>query len=413
MTRYSSFKSLPLIIFVLTVFDIIVLNFGLVNASVYWFLSRFCTLLQLFLVAKILQFVYVNFNALFKAKRFIVLSTIYFAIYFIYGIIKIVLREDTVDSGLPLNSCLWRLQFLMVYGFMYEPIFFKYYKVWTKYFVLVFVFFMLPLVNPFNWEIEYLPACVLMLFWNMLKWKDKALIIILILMNIMIGGQRSQIVRMAFYILITLMFFTPLIKAKVAKVINLVLYVIPLLFLYLAAFSDFNVFRDSGKFIGEDTEVAGENINDDTRTFLYVETITSSLDKDYYLLGRSPASGYDSPSFEMRNNVVGFTRLSEVCILNVYTWTGIFGLILFMCIYIYTSFRCLYKSNNRYMRMVGLAISISWLMNWFANSNYSICAYHTIIYMLMGLSLNDHLLSLNDKEFSVNFKRGLYGRQNH
>ena len=124
MTRYSSFKSLPLIIFVLTVFDIIVLNFGLVNASVYWFLSRFCTLLQLFLVAKILQFVYVNFNALFKAKRFIVLSTIYFAIYFIYGIIKIVLREDTVDSGLPLNSCLWRLQFLMVYGFMYEPIFF-------------------------------------------------------------------------------------------------------------------------------------------------------------------------------------------------------------------------------------------------------------------------------------------------
>lgn len=410
MISYSFFKNLPFIIFILTVFDIIVLSFGIVNSTVSWFLSRSCTLLQLFLIFRILQFVLANFKSLIVEKEIIVLSTIYFVIYFIYGLIKIVLKEDTVDSTLPLNSCLWILQFLMVFCFMHEPVFFNFYKIWTKYFILVFLLFMLPLVNPFNWEIEYLPVCVLMLFWNVLKMKDRALIIILVLMNVMIGGQRSQIVRMAFYILIALMFYTPLINARLIKAFNLLLYIIPLFFLYLATFSDFNVFSDSGKFIGEDTEVAGENINDDTRTFLYVETIESSLDNGYYLLGRSPASGYNSPLFEMRNNIVGFTRLSEVCVLNVYTWTGVLGLTLFMCIYIYTSFRCLYKSNNRYMRMVGLAISISWLMNWFANSNYSICAYHTIIYMLMGLSLNDHLLALNDKEFAANFRHGLYGR---
>ena len=319
---------------------------------------------------------------------------------------------DTLFTKAAIASCMGFMQVGMVFFFKYDEVAFRFTRFWLDKMIFVFVFFMVPLVNFFNWEIIFVPATLYLLFWNCLSKKHKFLIIAMIVWCFMYNGQRSQVARIALFAMILISSKFLFFNKFLLRIANSLLYAIPIVLFTLASLGIFNIFSDSSQLTGsKDIKVAGESLSEDTRTSLFVEAINGALNEGYTFYGKSPASGYYSSHYEQVTGNVGYSRLAEVFVINIFTWCGVPGLFLFMCLYMFISFRCLEKSNNKYMKSVALAISVSWFIDWYANSNYAMGVYHTIIYFMMGMALNDKLLQMNDKEFKLYFKSKLYGKK--
>lgn len=406
----KQFRYIPYIFFFVSIFDNVVLTFGVEIFDLSFFITRVLQIAEIYFIGLTLLYIKQNYVILKEKRKYLLFFYLYCVAYFCYGLYKLFFSSDTLNSRAATASCLGFMQVGMIFFFQYEEVFIKYSRLWLNKMPLVILFFMLPFVNFFNWEIEFVPLCLFLLLWDCLSKRHKLLLIALILWCFLFNGQRAQIARIGFFLLILIGSKTFLFKKYVLYTANIILYVFPITMFLLASLDIFNIFSDSSQVTGsENIEVAGESLDDDTRTFLYVESINSAINDDYLMYGNSPASGYYSPTFERMRDEVGFKRLSEVFVINIFTWCGIPGVVFFMLLYMYSSFRCIGMSNNRYMKMFGIAISVSWLIDWFANSNYAMGVYHTIIYFMMGLSLNDKLLKMKDLEFKFYFKQKIYG----
>ena len=412
MELSKQYRYIPIIFFFIAVFDNVAVTFGVTNFAFRSIINRFLQVGEIYFIY--LTFVYVkrNFGTLKKQNKFLLFFFIYCTLYFIYGLYKIMFTTDTLYTQAAIASCMGLMQVGMVFFFKYDEVVFKFSRFWLDKMIFVFVFFMLPFVNFFNWEIIFVPAALYLLFWNCLSKKHKFLVMAMIVWCFMYNGQRSQVARILLFAMIVISSKFFLFKKSILRIANSVLYAIPIVLFTLASLGIFNIFSDSSQLTGsEDIEVAGESLSEDTRTSLFVEAINGAIDEGYMFYGKSPASGYYSPHFEKAKNTVGFTRLAEVFVINIFTWCGVPGLFLFMCLYMFISFRCLEKSNNRYMKCVAIAISVSWFIDWYANSNYAMGVYHTIIYFMMGMALNDKFLQMNDLEFKQYFKSRLYEKK--
>src|SRR5690606_8010144 len=112
----------------------------------------------------------------------------------------------------------------------------------------------------------------------------------------------------------------------------------------LALTGRFNIFNMEEYISGEyktqtliDGKLEETSLTADTRTLLYQETLTSAIKNNYVWHGRTPARGYESPSFgafALEQLKTGKLERfgSEVSILNIFTWTGIIGCILYFLV---------------------------------------------------------------------------------
>ena len=406
----KQFRYIPYIFFFISIFDNVVLTFGVEIFGLRLFITRALQIAEIYFICLTLLYAKQHYTVLKEKRKYLLFFFLYCVAYFCYGLYKLFFTSDTLDSRAATASCLGFMQVGMIFFFQYEEVFIKYSRLWLNKIPLVILFFMLPFVAFFHWEIEFVPLCLFLLLWDSLSKRHRLLLIALILWCLLFNGQRAQIARIGFFLLILIGSKTFLFKKHVLNTANILLYAFPIAMFILASLDIFNIFSDSSQVTGsENIEVAGESLDDDTRTFLYAESINDAIKDNTVLYGKSPASGYYSPTFERMRNEISYNRLSEVFVINIFVWCGIPGILFFMFLYMYSSFRCLGKSNNRYMKMFGLAISVSWLMDWFANSNYAMGVYHTIIYFMMGLSLNDKLLKMKDLEFKYYFKQKIYG----
>ncbi len=73
-----------------------------------------------------------------------------------------------------------------------------------------------------------------------------------------------------------------------------------------------------------------QNLLSDTRTFLYKETLYTAHVYDSWLIGRTPARGTISAFFGHKDlSGRGERNSNEAAILNVFTWTGAVGVVLY------------------------------------------------------------------------------------
>lgn len=81
-------------------------------------------------------------------------------------------------------------------------------------------------------------------------------------------------------------------------------------------------------------------MTEDTRTFLYEEALSSAVNNQYLIWGRTPAYGMDSPFVQSFDDAdyVGMAltikgkmpqRICEAFIPNIITWCGILGFLIF------------------------------------------------------------------------------------
>lgn len=275
---------------------------------------------------------------------------------------------------------------------------------------LVFVFF-------FSWAVG--PSCLFFVFpfalfygcfFHLLSFKWKILVGILLVIMCLDLSARSNIIKVASCVAIGLStsFLRFWLSDIIIKVAHWLFYGLAIALLCLGILGEFNVFEDistknQGKY--EATTGQKQDLSDDTRSFIYEEVILSAVNNKYVLIGNTPARGNYSYFFYVReyatsDNFAGRNErhANELVHLNIFTWLGLVGLILYSIIYFISSYRAVYDSNSFYLKMIGLLIAFHWLYGWIEDVN-TFTIQNFWIWMMIAMGLSPKFRNMTDEDF--------------
>ncbi|NDP28018.1 MAG: hypothetical protein GZ087_11415 [Flavobacterium sp.] len=256
------------------------------------------------------------------------------------------------------------------------------FRTWLQYALplfLVFIFFMDRGASGY-----YLaPLSFIGLFFPLLNTKWKIVVLFLFLFVIVVGlDVRSNVIKyIVTFLLSFLFYFKSILKSKIFKFSHLILLIFPFVLLFLGISNIFNIFK-MDEYIKGDYEttsvIAGQKEADDlkadSRSFLYEEVLLSAVKNDYVIMGRTLARGNDSNSFgAFFAEDLGTHRYerasNEVSILNIFTWTGLIGVVLYFLIFFKAAQLAIYCSNSSYMKILGFYVSFRWAFGWIEDYN--------------------------------------------
>lgn len=264
-----------------------------------------------------------------------------------------------------------------------------------------------------------IPMSFLLLFLPALTLRQKILVITVTLVVITADlGARSNVIKFGVPLLILGFYYLrSMITVKVMEAVRLSLFVIPVVLFLLGVSEIFNVFKMDDYVKGDYTTVGTDefgnrveiNVTTDTRTFIYSEVLQSAINNNYWLLGRTPARGNDSEIFGER--AYELTRRSErlaneIGLANVFTWTGIAGVILYTLIFFRASYLAVNRSANIYAKMLGIYIAFRWLYAWVEDVNNFSLNYF-MLWVMIGLCFSYTFREMTNKEVAV-WVRGIF-----
>lgn len=277
-----------------------------------------------------------------------------------------------------------------------------------------------PFLNISSWGWYLFPIGLLMLFLPALNVKSRILIIFISII-VLLGGLvvRSYLVKFGLPILLLFFYYYrsfPFVL-KLMQLSRVILLILPWFFFFFAISGIFNVFNMS-EYIESDLTVSGGGrshesaLTDDSRTFLYKEVLESATKYDYWILGRSPARGNETTFFadEMIETVGKPERLkNEAGILNVFTWTGMVGVILIFLVFMKASYIAINKSNNIYIKIIGLFVAFRWVYFW-VEDNQSFDMNNLVIWMMIGMCFSESFRNMNNMEIKL-WVRGIFSKR--
>lgn len=238
------------------------------------------------------------------------------------------------------------ISYLFVYGFFFIPISLK--------------------TNPELYSRLMIPISLFILFIPYLKFRWRILILIVAIVSIlMVINFRSNLIKIAFSCLILAVFyFRRLIGKKIIVTACFALFALPFIFFTLAVTGKYNIFETISKKEGYTTinkEGVEENLMLDTRTFLYMEVISSLKESGNWLWGESGSGSYKSKWFYNDGGAINGKRYrSEVGILNILLYYGVIGVIAYLILLYKVSFMAIKSSKNKLAQMLGLFIAFRW-----------------------------------------------------
>lgn len=222
-------------------------------------------------------------------------------------------------------------------------------------------------------------------------------------------GSRSNVLKVAFplLVLVTLGPITavlPRLGRMLGRGLMWSLVAAPVAFFALAANGTFNVFAP--EWIPDDLTVsqrAGEGVVEevrktDTRTFIYLEVLASAEEKDSFAFGTTPARGYISSFFGVQDeNERGERLRSEVGVLNVFTWFGVLGVVLFYALFIQGLFLAAYRSRNSAGLFLAIFSAFNLSYSWVENFT-ALNLPNLTIWLALGLCYSPALRAMTDDE---------------
>lgn len=303
---------------------------------------------------------------------------------------------------------------IYIYYFSYPSNISVLMRFWLKYAMILFVLI-------FSWNLSisvyhfYLGPILLLLCLFPLLTKKWKLISALCAIIMITGdwGARSQVIKAVMgSSLGILLYYHNYISTKALKILHWGIYIISLILLVLGVSGVFNVFEDfasskSGKYVESrvvNGEIVEEDLSSDTRSFIYIEVLESAIRNNYLIWGRTPARGNDSMAFgalsaeELKTGK--YERHSnELCHLNILTWTGLIGLLLYSLIYLQSSWLAVYRSRNVYMKILGCFIAFRWAYGWIEDFN-RFDIMNLSLWIIISMGFSSFLRNMNDYEFS-------------
>lgn len=339
------------------------------------------------------------------------------AIYFVWMLIGVIrgcfVAENYWEWKQLISGTLALSVPVFIYAFSMPDVLKETLRYWMRYALWGFLLFFIWLIVPGAYHFYLGPIFLIGCFAPVLPPKYRLILIILLLIMCVITlGARSQVIKAVVTLLLCLLFyFRSFINIKVIKFIHLSLYLIPVVLLFLGISGVFNVFQDfskknSGKYVEKraiNKNEFEEDLSTDTRTFIYEEVIESALRHNYVVCGRTPARGNDSRAFGFFNaeelNTGKYERhQNEVCHPNIFTWLGLIGVILYSILYLKSSYLAIYKSDNRYIKLIGLFIAFNWAYGWIENAT-GFNIMNISIGMAIAMGFSESFRSMNDREF--------------
>lgn len=256
---------------------------------------------------------------------------------------------------------------------------------------------------PFSCFILFIPALP-----N--KWKFVVLVISFFVFYIDSIIIRSNVVRFFVpYLLLSIYFLRHIISVRFLELLRKFIFVLPFIFFILAIQNIFNVFDMSDymskyNIIVDQKKSNGEmeenSLIEDTRTILYSEVLQTAQKHNSWWFGQSPAHGNETSFFSdeiMR--VIGKAERAknEVAILNIFTWEGIIGVILYGLMFYKASYLAINNSNNIYSKMLGLYVVFRWAYSWVEEAN-NFSMVHYFLWIMIGLCFSSGFRQMNDYE---------------
>lgn len=290
-----------------------------------------------------------------------------------------------------------------------------------------YVFFALPAfvivlfvssTEGYGYYLSLIPIFILAIPYVRWRWGWLFLVLAL-LASFSDFDARSNVIKFIVPVLFLFLFWFGARKVALLEFSRKILYALPIVLFFLGVFSVFNVFKISEYVKGDysqttiyaDGTIKDSNLAADTRTFLYDENLRSASEHGYWLWGRTPARGYDTVWFRDLALISGVEERpgSEVSILNIFTWLGIVGVMLYGAIFWRASWLAVNRSNNMYCRVVGMYVAFRWLYAWVEDfSSFNLNAFS--LWLLVGICLSSQLRSFSDKDISTMFSFLLDGK---
>ena len=284
-------------------------------------------------------------------------------------------------------------------------------SIYVKYGLPLFLIFIF-LIQTDAYGFYLMPVSFLLLFLPAISYKHRIILLGFVAIVLFSDlGARSNVIKFATpLIVLTIYYFRNILTDKILNNIRLVLIITPFIFFTLAVTGVFNVFNISD-YLGEFSSVGVDDhgkrdeidLSQDTRTFLYIEVLESAINNDYWIFGRTPARGNDSESFGAiefeltgRDERLG----NEVAILNVFTWLGIVGVILYFIVFFKASYLAINRSKNIYAKMLGVYVAFRWLFSWVEDINNFSLNYF-MLWIMIGLCISNSFRSMTNYDVTL------------
>ena len=277
-----------------------------------------------------------------------------------------------------------------------------------------------PFISNDSYGFYLVPISFLMLFLPVYNLKSKLILFTVTLVVIFADfDARSNIIKFTVpFFLLGLLFVKNTLLFKLLDLGRNILFIIPFLLLFLATMDIFNPFQ-MDKYIKSDYKQTQKNENGDyiqvsikadTRTFLYVEVLRTAKKYNSWFIGRSPARGNETEAFASSDLTGRKERLgNEVAILNIFTWTGVIGVLLYMLVFYRASYLAINNSNNFYAKLLGIYISFRWVYAWVEDVNtFSLTTF--MLWMTLGLAFSTSFRKMSDKGISF-WVKGIFEKK--
>lgn len=355
--------------------------------------------------------IYFNENVLMALKIFLV----WVAFGFIRGVFS---AENYWEWKSLISFSLVMLSTSIAFLATSELFVIKILSFWYKY-GLWLTFLFIPFLKVTTFYGTYLaPILLLLLLFPLLPLKWKILALVFSFMVFLAGfDSRSNIIRFFVAFALGAIYYIPFIKKEMLlKILHFILSTSPILLLILALSGTFNIFKMdqyiSGDYSYESSHAGkSESLTADTRTGLYVENIASALKNDYVIQGRTPGKGYDSKAF---GDYVAFSLdtgkkvryASEVSMLNIFTWYGMIGVVLYSLIFIVGSYLAVYRSNNYFIKLIGTFVIFRWGYG-FVEEFSRVDIQMMMLWILIGMCYSGTFRRMNNHDFKQFTRRML------
>jgi hypothetical protein len=231
-------------------------------------------------------------------------------------------------------------------------------------------------------------------------------------------GARSNVIKFAVPLCFIFLYWTnDFWFNKISNFGRRFFLVLPIVLFTLASVGNFNIFKMDDYIPGDYTKVSTdsgvdpENLKADTRTLLYKEVISTADKYNSWLFGRSPARGNETVLFASLSEITGRAERSsnEVAILNIFTWTGLVGVIFYGLIFFWASWLAINKSMNRFCRLIGFFIAFRWAYSWVEDINVFNLNY-LFIWIMIGICLSKDMRMMSDSELRF-WMRSIFSRK--
>jgi len=288
---------------------------------------------------------------------------------------------------------------------------------YVKYALPLFAVFAL-LIPPDAYGMYLIPVAFLVLFFPVLtgRWKIIVFLIALIPLTACLGA-RSSVIKFGVPVLLLFAYYLRrFLGVGYLEWIRNLLFVAPVLFFFLAVRGDFNVFEmkqyAARPLVSVEKTPEGEIVERDlladTRSDAYREVLNSAKNHNSWWIGRSPARGNDTDRYAAVADISGRQERpgNEAAILNIFSWTGIVGVLLYFFVFYVASYLAVKRSQSVFCKMLGIFIAFRWLYSWVEDINYFTLTT-VFLWILLGLCLSTEFRKMNDQEVKV-WVRGIF-----